>query len=75
VGRQLSEYFGYSIYLILTGLQIMLNKDMNKISENQEPQKPAQTAQTPNESGGFDISGVVKIYDPESKEVFVEVRT
>jgi hypothetical protein len=53
----------------------MLNKNMNKISENTQSKEPVQPPQKPNELGGFDISGVVKIYDPESKEVFVEVRT
>jgi hypothetical protein len=53
----------------------MLNKDMNKLSENEPVQASATLPQKPNELGGFDISGVVKIYDPESKEVFVEVRT
>lgn len=53
----------------------MLNKDMNKLSENEPAQAPVNPPQKPNELGGFDISGAVKIYDPESKEVFVEVRT
>lgn len=51
----------------------MLNKDMNKLPENE--QAPTIPPQKPNELGGFDISGAVKIYDPETKEVFVEVRT
>jgi len=53
----------------------MLNKDMNKLPENTQPQESVQQPQKPNELGGFDISGVVKIYDPKTKEVFVEVRT
>ena len=53
----------------------MLNKDMNKLPETQPAPTPAAPQQKPNEIGGFDISGAVKIYDPESKEVFVEVRT
>lgn len=53
----------------------MLNKDMNKSSENETTQTPVSLPQKPNELGGFDISGAVKIYDPETKEVFVEVRT
>ncbi len=53
----------------------MLNKDMNKLSENEQVQAPVSPPQKPNELGGFDISGAVKIYDPESKEVYVEVRT
>ena len=53
----------------------MLNKDMNKLPENQQTLETVSPPQKPNELGGFDISGAVKIYDPETKEVFVEVRT
>ena len=50
---------------------------------NQENQQPANNAQEqqqkparrPDEKAGFDISGVVTISDPETKEVFVKVRT
>lgn len=48
---------------------------MNKLPENTQSTEPAESSQKPNELGGFDISGVVKIFDPETKEVFVEVRT
>lgn len=53
----------------------MLNKDMNKIPENLQSETQVKTPETPNELGGFDISGVVKIFDPQTQEVFVEVRT
>lgn len=48
---------------------------MNKLPENTPLETPVPASQAPNELGGFDISGVVKIYDPETKEIFVEVRT
>lgn len=48
---------------------------MDNLSENNKPQDTTANPQKPNELGGFDISGVVKIYDPETKEVYVEVRT
>lgn len=56
----------------MTQEQDKLNNDMNDKSEDQQEQKEQSR---PNETGGFDISGVVKIYDPETKEIFVEVRT
>ena len=53
----------------------MLNKDMNKIPENLQAEIQVQPPEKPNELGGFDISGAIKIFDPETQEVFIEVRT
>lgn len=41
----------------------------NKMLENQ--QKPEQK---PNETGGFHFEGHIKIFDPETKEVFIDKR-
>jgi len=43
---------------------------------NQQPAKPqAQSAhKRPNETGSISVEGFVKIFDPKSKEVFVEKR-
>ncbi len=51
-----------------------MNTENNNPAENaqQQQQKPARR---PDEKAGFDISGVVTIYDPETREVFVKVRT
>jgi len=46
----------------------MEQKSQNK----QPPQKPAP--KKPNETGSISVEGFVKIYDPKSKEVFVEKR-
>lgn len=38
--------------------------------------KPVQTSQKrPNEVGSLHVEGFVKIYDPKTKEVFLESRT
>lgn len=37
-------------------------------------QQQAKPVRKPNELAGFDISGFVKIYDPNTNETFVEVR-
>ncbi len=47
----------------------MINKDMNTKDENKE--KPEVK---PDESGGFYFSSFLKIVDPESKEVLVQMR-
>lgn len=49
---------------------------MNKKPENlsnvgsTEPKQPSK----PNEAGSFSIEAFVKIFDPESKEIFLEKR-
>ena len=48
--------------------------DNNKQPTEQEAQAQAKPVRKPNELGGFDISGFVKIYDPNTNETFVEVR-
>ena len=52
------------------------------MQENQTPkneQKPAevtvQKQYKPNESGSIAIDGFVRVFDPNTKEVFVETRT
>jgi hypothetical protein len=39
-----------------------------------QTQLQAKPVRKPNELGGFDISGFVKIYDPNTNETFVEDR-
>lgn len=47
-------------------------------TENKMPQNQENTAQQPekrpNETGGFHFEGHIKIWDPESKEVFIDKR-
>lgn len=54
----------------------MINSDMDKNKQpiTQQPPVQVQPVRKPNELGGFDISGFVKIYDPNTNETFVEVR-
>ncbi len=51
---------------------------MMESKENKMPQNQENTAQTPekrpNEVGGFHFEGHIKIWDPESKEVFIDKR-
>ena len=48
--------------------------DNNKQPIEQQVQAQAKPVRKPNELAGFDISGFVKIYDPNTNETFVEVR-
>ena len=52
---------------------------MDNNTQTTKQQTQAQLAvkpvRKPNELGGLDISGFVKIYDPNTNETFVEVRT
>ena len=41
---------------------------------NQPKPKPSTSAKRPNETGTISVEGFIKIYDPKSKEVFVEKR-
>lgn len=51
----------------------MINKIMQK--DNEKPSNESREPDpSPNEPGIFHIDGVVKIFDPETKEVFVETR-
>jgi hypothetical protein len=46
-----------------------------KIDQNKQPQpEPKQAPRRPNETGTLQIDGFVKIFDPNTKEVFVEKR-
>lgn len=44
----------------------------NKVEQMQE--NTQQPAEKPNENGGFHVEGHIKIFDPESKEVFIDKR-
>ena len=51
--------------------------DDNKINKNmttdkQETQPTAQVQKQPDERGSFHLQGHIKIFDPETKEVFVD---
>lgn len=51
--------------------------DENKTLPEQiaeEKSTASKPIKKPNELGGFDISGVVRIYDPNTNETYVEVR-
>jgi hypothetical protein len=51
----------------------MMNPTENKMSENQL--KPSETSLArPNETGGFHFEGHIKIFDPNTKEVFIDKR-
>jgi len=51
----------------------MMNSTENKMSENQS--KIPEIPQTrPNETGGFHFEGHIKIFDPSTKEVFIDKR-
>lgn len=56
----------------------MINSVMDENKQPNEQQAQAQhtakPVRKPNELAGFDISGFVKIYDPNTNETFVEVR-
>ncbi len=51
---------------------------MNKYTmENQDTQMKAKTSENtsrPNETGGFHFEGHIKIFDPQTKEVFIDKR-
>jgi hypothetical protein len=48
------------------------------MSENSMPKQPNNTAapatKRPNETGSISVQGFVKIFDPATKQVFVEKR-
>ena len=46
----------------------------NNNGNNQSVQQPKTPGARPNETGSISVEGFVKIYDPKSKEVFVEKR-
>jgi len=48
-----------------------MNTPENKMPENSEYQQPEKK---PNETGGFHFEGHIKIFDPETKEVFMDKR-
>jgi hypothetical protein len=50
----------------------MKTKEPNTMSENLDPKQ--QETSKPNESAGFHFEGHIKIFDPESKEVFIDKR-
>ena len=45
-----------------------------KIESKQPASSPAQPPKRPNETGTLQIDGFVKIFDPNTKEVYVEKR-
>ena len=49
----------------------MTELDENKMPENQQNTKPEAR---PNETGGFHFEGHIKIFDPETKEVYIDKR-
>ena len=51
----------------------MMNSTENKMQENQS-KKPETRQSSPNETGGFNFEGHIKIFDPDTKEVFIDKR-
>ena len=49
----------------------MMELEENKMPENQQNTKPEAR---PNETGGFHFEGHIKIFDPETKEVYIDKR-
>jgi hypothetical protein len=52
---------------------MMMESTENKMPENQE-NNTQKTASRPNEVGGFHFEGHIKIFDPVSKEVYIDKR-
>lgn len=50
-----------------------MNSTENKMQENQS-KKPEIPQSKPNETGGFNFEGHIKIFDPDTKEVFIDKR-
>jgi hypothetical protein len=46
----------------------------NNFNESNMPKEQTQPEKTPNESGGFHVEGHIKIFDPETGEVFQDKR-
>ena len=51
----------------------MMNSTENKMPENQS-KTPVIPESRPNETGGFHFEGHIKIFDPSTKEVFIDKR-
>jgi hypothetical protein len=51
----------------------MKNDNLDKKLPESKPNKPAETR--PNEKGSISVTGFVKIFDPKTKEVYVETRS
>lgn len=48
---------------------------MIKNNENKQPTQPqANTEKRPNDTGKISVEGFVKIFDPNTREVYVEKR-
>lgn len=51
-----------------------MDNNTQTTEQQTQVQQQAKPVKKPNELGGFDISGFVKIHDPNTNETFVEVR-
>lgn len=51
----------------------MMESKENKMPENQQNNSQSQVNR-PNETGGFHFEGHIKIFDPETKEVYIDKR-
>lgn len=47
---------------------------MTENNKNQPVQSQPSTAKKPNETGSISVEGFVRIFDPATKEVYVEKR-
>ena len=51
-----------------------MDNNTQPTEQQTQAQQQAKPVRKPNELAGFDISGFVKIYDPNTNETFVEDR-
>ena len=51
-----------------------MDNNTQPTEQQAQMQQQAKPVRKPNELAGFDISGFVKIHDPNTNETFVEVR-
>jgi len=51
-----------------------MNKYMMENNDIEMTDNPQQNSKKPNETGGFYFEGHIKIFDPESKEVYIDKR-
>lgn len=60
--------------ILKNGYKLKINKYMNEKAEEKEKVQPETPSPKPNELGGFYFSSGVKITDPNTKEILVQIR-
>lgn len=51
-----------------------MNQDKNQAQSGDKKAKPVTSEKRPNETGSISVEGFVRIFDPNTKEKFVEKR-